>query len=103
PEQVLTLHDAAIFDHPEWFSRAFVQTYRLLWPLLARRVRRIVTVSHYSRTRLAEALDIPEGRIEVVPNGVSRRFQVVDSQTISEVAARYGVEYQRYFVTLSTI
>jgi glycosyltransferase involved in cell wall biosynthesis len=103
PEQVLTLHDAAIFDHPEWFSRAFVQTYRLLWPLLARRVRRIVTVSHYSRTRLAEALDIPEGRIEVVPNGVSQRFHVVDSQTISEVAARYGVEYQRYFVTLSTI
>lgn len=102
-EQVVTLHDAAIFDHPDWFSRSFVQTYRWLWPQLARRVRRIVTVSDYSRSRVAAALGIPMDSIEVVPNGVSSRFHPVEPQIISEVASRYGVECQRYFVTLSTI
>jgi glycosyltransferase involved in cell wall biosynthesis len=102
-EQVVTFHDAVVFDHPEWFSRAFVQTYRLLWPRLARRVRRVVTVSEYSRRRLAEALDIPPGNIDVVPNGVSSRFCVSTAEQISSVATQYGVQPQRYFVTLSTI
>lgn len=101
--QVVTIHDAAIFDHPEWFSRQFVATYRFLLPRLARSVRRIVTVSDFSRARLALALGIPEHRIEVVHNGVAERFAPLPAAVLAEAAARYGVQPGRYFATLSTL
>jgi len=101
--QVVTLHDAAVFDHPEWFSRSFLLVYRTLWPLLAKRSRRIVTVSQYSRDRLAAALGINAARIEVVANGVSPMFRPVPEAAAALVAERYGVVPGRYFATLSTI
>jgi glycosyltransferase involved in cell wall biosynthesis len=101
--QVVNFHDAAIFDHPEWFSPNFVRMYRALWPRLARRVRRIVTVSDHARTRIAASLGIPLDRIEVVWNGVSDEFRPAPQTAIDAVADRYGVVPQRYFVTLSTV
>jgi glycosyltransferase involved in cell wall biosynthesis len=101
--QVVTIHDAAIFDHPEWFSRQFVATYRTLLPLLARSARRIVTVSHFSKVRLAAALGLAEDRIEVVHNGVSERFAPAGADDIAAAGTRYGVEPGRYFATLSTL
>jgi glycosyltransferase involved in cell wall biosynthesis len=101
--QVVTIHDAAVFDHPEWFSRQFVQTYRFILPRLARSARRIVTVSHFSRQRLAAALDLPPERIEVVHNAVSDHFAPATDPAIADATARYGVAPGRYFATLSTL
>jgi glycosyltransferase involved in cell wall biosynthesis len=100
---VVTIHDAAIFDHPEWFSRKFVGTYRFLLPRLARSARRIVTVSRFSRARLAAALNIVEDRIEIVPNGVSEHFRPPAASEIARVAQKYCVDPGRYFATLSTL
>ncbi len=101
--QVVTIHDAAVLDHPEWFTPAFRRIYGLMWPLLARRVRRLVTVSHYSQARLSAVLDIPRDRIRVVHNGVGAAFRPVAAGMIEEAARRYGVEPERYFVTLATV
>lgn len=100
--QVVTIHDAAVLDHPEWFARGFRETYRLMWPRLARRVRRLVTVSHYSQARLAAALDVSRDRIRVVHNGVGPAFRPVAAAAAGAVAARHGVEPGRYFTTLGT-
>src|SRR5690348_13383124 len=47
--QVLTIHDASIFDHPEWFKPSFTAWTRLSWRILAHQVRAIITVSNFSR------------------------------------------------------
>lgn len=69
--QVVTVHDAAVFDHPEWFSRAFVAAYRLIVPRLLRRVRQVITVSSFSADRLMALFDLPADRITVIHNGVA--------------------------------
>src|SRR6202007_2139182 len=51
--QVLTLHDIASLDHPEWFERKFALWYPVLLPRLIRKVRAIITVSHFSKERIA--------------------------------------------------
>nr|WP_295664551.1 glycosyltransferase family 1 protein [Polymorphobacter sp.] len=101
--QVVTIHDAAVLDHPEWFSPAFRRIYGVLWPALARRVRRLVTVSHYSQERLAHVLDVPRDRIRVVYNGVGDAFRPVAPERIEPIARRYGVEPGKYFTTLATV
>jgi glycosyltransferase involved in cell wall biosynthesis len=101
--QVVTIHDAAVFDHPEWFSRQFAATYRFLLPRLARSARRIVTVSHFSRARLVAALGVAPDKIEIVANGVSEHFAPADPDAVAAAATRYGVVPGRYFATLSTL
>lgn len=101
--QVVTIHDAAVFDHPEWFSRQFVASYRFLLPRLARSARRVVTVSRFSRGRLAATLGVHEDGIDIVCNGVSDRFGPASATATADAAASYGVTPGRYFVTLSTL
>ena len=73
--QIVTIHDAAVLEHPEWFAPNFARFYGRLLPLLAKRVDRIVTVSEFSRARLSERLGLSPDRIEVIWNGVGETFR----------------------------
>lgn len=64
---VVTIHDAAVFDHPEWFSRKFAAWYRFLLPGMSRRARLVLTVSEFSRARLIETLGLSEEKVMVIP------------------------------------
>src|SRR5947208_2418075 len=54
PNHVVALHDVAPLDHPEWYGGGFALLFSQLIPRLARRARRIVTVSNYCKRRIAE-------------------------------------------------
>jgi glycosyltransferase involved in cell wall biosynthesis len=71
---VVLIHDLAPLRHPGWYSRTFTSYQRHLLPLLARRARRVITPSEFSRRELAEGLDLDPRRVSVVPNGVDERF-----------------------------
>jgi len=101
--QVVTVHDAAVFEHPEWFSRQFAILYRSVVPRLCRRVLKVVTVSSFSRTRLSELLSIDPKRIEVVMNASDASFNPRPASEIVEVKRRYGLDEFDYFITLSTL
>jgi len=90
--QVVTIHDVAHLEHPEWYSRPFSAWYRLLLPLLTRRVRRVLTVSEFSRRRIIATLRLPPERVVAVPLGVDPQFR---PKPAAEVAGRLrclGVE-----------
>ncbi|MGA2409983.1 MAG: glycosyltransferase family 1 protein [Candidatus Binataceae bacterium] len=72
--QVLTIHDVASLDHPEWFNARFAAWYRWLIPRLVCSVHHIITVSEFSRQRLIEVARVREDHLSVVPNGVNSRF-----------------------------
>ncbi|MCD7110548.1 glycosyltransferase family 4 protein [Rhizobium sp. DKSPLA3] len=94
-DQVVTLHDVAFLDVPEFFSRSFTAFYKALLPVLVRRVARVVTVSEFSRRRIAATLPIEESRIDVIPNGVSRHFrphaphEIAATRAALDLPARY--------------
>jgi glycosyltransferase involved in cell wall biosynthesis len=71
PRTALIVHDAAVLRHPGWYSGAYAAWQRLLLPALARRARRLITVSEFSRRELAELLGV---EAHVVPGGVDERF-----------------------------
>ena len=68
---VVILHDAAPLRHPGWYSGAYAAWQRTLLPLIARRARRVITVSHFSRDELRELLGVSA---DVVHGGVDARF-----------------------------
>jgi glycosyltransferase involved in cell wall biosynthesis len=87
---VLVIHDIAALRHPEWYSAQFATYHRHVLPRLARRARRLITPSEFSRRELADALGIDPVRVAVVPNGVDERFS--PSAGAEPVRRAYGLE-----------
>jgi len=101
--QVVTVHDASYADAPECFSRPFLKWYAWLIPRLVRRVRRVVTVSEFSRRRIAELTGLPAERIDVIGNGVDARFAPPADDEVERVRARYGLGDGPYVLTLGSV
>ncbi|GAB4580075.1 MAG: glycosyltransferase family 1 protein [Anaerolineales bacterium] len=91
--QIITLHDLSPLDYPEWFSRGFALWYRLLWPILTRRVRGILTDSEFSRARILARLRTPPEKVIVIPPGVdSTAFYPVPPSEQDRIRAKYGLD-----------
>jgi glycosyltransferase involved in cell wall biosynthesis len=89
--QVLTVHDIASLDHPEWFERKFALWYAALLPRLINKVRAIITVSHFSKERIVRLTRVRPESVHVIHNGVDRRFCPVDSNTVTQVRTGFGL------------
>ncbi len=70
--QVLTIQDLSTLEHPEWFKASFAAWYRVMLPLLVRRVRTIVTPSEYVRRKITERF--PGVKAIAIPSGVDVEF-----------------------------
>jgi glycosyltransferase involved in cell wall biosynthesis len=97
--QFALLHDAAVFDHPEAYTAAFVCWYRLLFRRLARRGAGLLTVSAFSRARLSAGLGVPQSRIAVVPNGGDH---LDDVQADDAVLSRHGLRPGRFLLAVAS-
>jgi glycosyltransferase involved in cell wall biosynthesis len=90
--QVLTVHDLASLDHPEWFERKFALWYGFLLPRLIRKVQGIITVSHFSKERIVQLTGAEPERIHVIPNGVEQRFRPADKEAVKQVTTRLDLK-----------
>jgi glycosyltransferase involved in cell wall biosynthesis len=99
--QVITIHDASVFDHPEWFRPSFAAWTRLSWRILAKRVKVIITVSNFSCERLIHHLQIPGHNIHVIPNGVGEPFKPQSKKNIDDVRKKYNLQ-KPYFLFVGT-
>jgi glycosyltransferase involved in cell wall biosynthesis len=66
---VLTVHDVAPFDHPEWFGDGYRIWFTYAVPRLCARARKVVTVSAFTRDRMVRRLGLSRADIDVIPNG----------------------------------
>ncbi len=99
--QVVTLHDVAFLDAPEFFSANFARAYRLLLPPLMKRAAKVVTVSEFSRRRIAHWYGLDPERIEIIGNGVGEQFRRYDSESIAATRAALDLP-RRYFLLQAT-
>ncbi|HEU5065904.1 MAG TPA: glycosyltransferase family 1 protein [Gaiellaceae bacterium] len=71
---VVTIHDAAVLRHPDAFNRWTRNYSARSLPRVVRAADRIVTGSEFTRDELGQLLDVPEGKIRVIPYGVGTPF-----------------------------
>ncbi|MBC2606268.1 glycosyltransferase family 4 protein [Pelagicoccus albus] len=100
--QVVTIHDATTFDHPEWFDRKFSLWYRFLLPRLAKRVKGIITVSEDSKRRLAGHLGVSAEKIRVIYNGVSPELSPAEPDSIARLREKLGIKGE-YFAYVGSL
>lgn len=91
--QAVVIHDAGVFDTPESYSFAFRTWYRFLHKMLARTEAQLLTVSEFSRGRIAHALGVSPGSIGVLPEGGDHMLRITANASI---LGRHGLEPGRY-------
>jgi len=67
---VVAIHDLSFVAHPEWFRLREGVRRRWLTRRAAHKARAIITISEFSKRELIDRLDVPRGRIHVIPPGV---------------------------------
>lgn len=99
PRQVVVVHDAAVFRHPEHFRRGYAAFHRTLGRRLARQAR-LATVSEFSRRELAAVLNLPPSDITVAPNSADHLNAVTPDPAVID---SLGLTGHPYFVALGNL
>lgn len=86
--QLVVIHDAGVFDTPYSYSWKFRLWYKSLQHALVRRGARIVTVSEFSRARIAARLGVNPARVAVIYEGADHILRVPADES---VLARNGL------------
>ncbi len=63
---VITIHDLAIYKHPEWFPAQMFST-RLLVPQSIKRAKHIIAVSEATKSDIQDFFNVPDKKITVIP------------------------------------
>jgi glycosyltransferase involved in cell wall biosynthesis len=71
---VVTVHDVAVFRHPEAFPPWTRNYSRRVVPRVLRAARRIVVVSEFTAAELESVLGVAREKVRVVPNAVDAVF-----------------------------
>lgn len=72
--RVVTIHDLAVFAHPETFPTLYARHLRRVIRHAVRRADRVLTVSETMREDIVNRLDVAEERVVALPNGLADRY-----------------------------
>ena len=100
---MVTIHDLAIYDHPEWFPAGQWFATRVLVPRSIRGARMIICPSTATRDAVVRLFNVSPARCRVIPHGVETEFALPVSPTVRDaVKSRYGLP-QRYLLQVGTV
>ncbi|MEY4745171.1 MAG: hypothetical protein RL272_1116 [Candidatus Parcubacteria bacterium] len=100
---IVTVHDLAIYDHPEWFpagslgSQSFSKG--VLVPHSVLHARRVIAVSQATKRDAMRIFGLDERKIDVVYEGAEKPPVAVDAR---ETLGRYGLAKGEYLLWLGT-
>ena len=97
---VVTVHDLAIYEHPEWFPSQIAAT-RLLVPQTIKRANAIIAVSKATKRDLLKHFTVPAGKVIVVPEAVDTTLLPLrDMNTDIHRAYKLPPQYVLYIGTI---
>ncbi|KPJ85712.1 hypothetical protein AMJ57_02085 [Parcubacteria bacterium SG8_24] len=107
---VVTVHDLAVFDYPEWFPErvpgADIFSRKLVVPRSVRHAERIIAVSRQTKWDLIRLFSVAGSDIDVVHEGGLVRVPAPSHRDASfrkTVMRKYSLERKRYALFLGTL
>lgn len=97
--QIVVIHDAGVFDTPESYSLQFRTWYKLLQHGLVRAGAHVVTVSNFSRERIAACLGLNPSMITVICEGADHIMRVTAD---GGVLQRHGLHPRLYALVVGS-
>jgi glycosyltransferase involved in cell wall biosynthesis len=96
---VSTIYDASVFAVPAAYSRPFRMWYRVLIPAAARRSRKVITVSQFSRRELERYAGIAPDRTVIIAGSGEH---ILDLSSDERVIQRLGLRVRAYILAVNS-
>jgi glycosyltransferase involved in cell wall biosynthesis len=103
-QQVLTVHDLAPLEFPQYLSASFARWYALMMPRVVRSARKIIAVTNFTADRLRHVLSVPSDKISVIYEAVDHaKFHPSSRSEIDEALARCQAPTSNYVLSVGTL
>jgi glycosyltransferase involved in cell wall biosynthesis len=87
---VAQFHDLNFEHFPKDMPKIHLWHYKTFFPRFARKAKRIVTVSEFSKQDIVECYGIEPDKIDVAYNGVNERFAPISEEGQERIRAHYS-------------
>lgn len=74
-KQLVCIHDMAFAVNPSWFNWKFSRYYNFIIPILVKRVKKVITVSKFSKEEISTYLGVEPHSISVIYNAPASGFR----------------------------
>lgn len=95
------IHDLTCWDCPETIPAKMVYYYRLTYSIAAKRSWKIITVSHFSQSRLCKKYHLNSNQVPIIYNGLTAIFKNKKSCQ-KDIYREYRIP-KHYYLCLSTL
>ena len=100
---VVTVHDLAIYDHPEWFPAGQWFATQVVVPHSVRHATLVICPSQATAQAVGRLMGVPQQRCRVIPHGVEPEFSLpVAAAACAEARERYALP-DRYILQVGTV
>ena len=79
--QIGVIHDLNFEHYPEDLPKIVVKYYKKYMPLFAKKAKKIITVSNFSKKDIISKYDIPTDKLHVIFNGANPNFKKLSEIT----------------------
>ena len=100
--QFATIHDLNFEHYPKDLPWLVSTYFRFFFPKFARKAKRILTVSNFSKKDIVEKYGVSNNKISVIYNGISEEYRVQTPDEISETRRKYSNE-KPYFIFVGSL
>lgn len=97
---VAVIHDVSVKANPGFYSWKFRMWYDLVFRLCIHRIRRIITVSEFSRSEISKYYKVSESNIVIIPSAWQHYLRIEFDESALE---KYGLRKQEYFFAISSM
>ncbi len=100
--QFATIHDLNFEHYPKDLPWLVSTYFRFFFPKFARKAKRILTVSRFSKADIVEKYGVSNNKISVIYNGISEEYRVQTPDEISETRRQYS-NGKPYFIFVGSL
>jgi glycosyltransferase involved in cell wall biosynthesis len=100
--QLAVIHDINFQHRPKDLPLSSRLYYRYYFPKFARKAKRIVTVSEYSKNDICESFQVPPDKVDVVYNGANSDYRPLTHEEITSTKMKYTKGYD-YFLFVGAL
>lgn len=97
---IVAIHDVKIKATPQYFSKRFIAWYNLLFSNVAKRAKKIITVSEFSKREIEKYCSVIPEKLAVVPSAWQHYARIVYDDNALE---KYGLLKDGYYFSMSSL
>ncbi len=97
---IVCIHDVKVKATPQYFSKKFLLWYNILFKNAAKRAKKIITVSEFSKSEIVKYYHVNPDRICVIPNAWQHYERIEYDENALK---KYGLQKDQYFFSMCSL